>query len=122
MSDAPDDYLSETIKPLPRGYKTPDALAHYENYIPVPVRRAALRANHRVRALTAKRKHRTTGKPKGPHVDDTDLARHVYRLIQEYCLSRIEAERRLARALASAEHITEKAAWARVRRAMWKLG
>jgi hypothetical protein len=121
--DAPDEYLGEKATPLPAGYKTPKALAHYENYIPVAVRRAALRANHRVRGITsASRKHRATGGRKGPRIDDTDLGRHVFRLVQEYLLSRIEAERELAGALVSAEGVDNKSARARMRRALRRLG
>ncbi len=123
MPDDPDDYLSANPKPLPAGYKTPAALAHYENYIPVAVRRAALRANHKGRGIASgRRKHRATGARKGPRIDDTELARHVYRLIQEYLLSRVDAERELAEALRSAEGIDNKSARARIRRAMRKLG
>jgi len=119
------DRLRELLKarsPLPPGYTTPQALVRYENFIPLAVRRAALRANHLVRGnASAQRKHRATGGRKGPHIDDTELARHVYRRVREYLLSQIEAERELADALASAECIDKKSARVRIRKALGKL-
>jgi hypothetical protein len=120
--DAPGDFLSDSAQPLPAGTKTPEALVYYENYIPIAVRRAALRANHKARSFqNQNRKHRTTGRSRGPKVDDTDLARHVHRLIQDG-LDRLEAQRELAAALARAEIIDPKSAQTRVRKALRKLG
>jgi hypothetical protein len=117
---APEDYLSNEIKPLPAGTKTPEALIHYENYIPIAIRRAALRANYKARGIQ-KRKHRPNGLSKGPKIDDSDLARHYYRLIQEYRLGPDEAAQELARALHQAEGIEEKSARVRLRKALGKL-
>jgi hypothetical protein len=114
-------YLSDEINPLPAGTKTPEALVQYENYIPIAVRRAALRANFLARGF-AKRPHRRNGRRKGPKTDDTDLARHYFRLIQDYQLSPDEAAQELARALHQAEGVKEKSARVRLRKAIGKLG
>jgi hypothetical protein len=47
---APDEYLSDNPKPLPAGYKTPEALAQYEPFLPEAVRRAGERADELVRS------------------------------------------------------------------------
>jgi hypothetical protein len=104
----------------PEAYKTPEGMEHYENYIPIAVRRAALRANYKARGIQ-KRKHRPNGLSKGPKIDDSDLARHYYRLIKEYRLSPDEAAQELARALHQAEGIEEKSARVRLRKALGKL-
>jgi hypothetical protein len=120
---APEDYLRDEVRTLPAGTKTPEALVQYENYIPIAVRRAALRANFRVRGLCkSRRPHRPTRRTRGPKIDDTDLARHYYRLIEEYRLSPDEAARELARVLHQAEGIDEKSARVRLRKAVRKLG
>jgi hypothetical protein len=103
----PDEYLAEITTPLPAGYKTPEALAQYENYIPAPVRRAAALADDLARNVGAipgpnstrlaggfitaapdprPRKHRVsvTGKPRGrPSNGDVGLARAVYVLMEQ---------------------------------------
>jgi hypothetical protein len=117
---APDGYLSANPTPLSPGTKTPDELANYENYIPTAVRKAALRANHKVRGFR-KRKHRKTGRRRGPQIDDSELAQYCLRLMDEYRLTRIQAEREVADALAEAQSIELKSARARVRRAMRNL-
>jgi hypothetical protein len=119
---APDDYLSNKHTTLPPNAKTPDGLAHYENYAPTAIWRNILDANYRIRELARKhRRHRATGRPRGPKNDDATLARQVYRLMQDYQVDRAKAERIAANALVWAEPIEPKTAMARVRRAMRKL-
>jgi hypothetical protein len=105
----------------PEAHKTPERMEHYENYIPIAIRRAALRANHKARGIKKRGKHRPNGLSKGPKIDDSDLARHYYRLIQEYRLGPDEAAQELARALHQAEGIEEKSARVRLRKALGKL-
>lgn len=119
--EALDEYLSaDPLKKPPS--QTPPGYEHFENYIPIAIRRAALVANHKARTVQKTRKHRATGRSRGPKVDDSALARHVHRLMQDYLLERIDAERELAAVLAYAENIELKTARARIRRAMRKLG
>jgi len=92
----------------------------YDNPIPVAVRRMALRADHLVRAQSQQRKHRSTGRPRGPRRDDQAIAREVRWYESDYLMSRIDAMKLLAGALASAERIEVKSAMARVRRALRK--
>jgi hypothetical protein len=110
------------VKPLSGGHKVPDALAQYENYIPVAVRQQGLRANYLVRAFRQKtRPHRRTGKRKGPQLDDSALARDYRRLIADYHLKPTEAQRRLAQAIHDAEGIELKSALGRMRKAIRRL-
>jgi hypothetical protein len=126
---APDDYLSGTAAPLPPGHKTPAAMAHHENHLPAAVRRATLRVEELARevveqkdvvekppvdraqrrprrpgvwwfiALPRLRKHRPTGRRKGPHVNDTGPARAASRLIAEWGMPKLHARARLRRAI-----------------------
>jgi hypothetical protein len=147
--DDPDSYLSDNPTPLPPGYKAPDALAQYENSVPTPVRRAAARADDLAHEVVSqapvgsaaqrwaarhnvwwfirvppKRRHRKTGNAKGRHAnDDTGLARAVYKLIAHRGMDRMQAERYVTRSLfAPLIGITLKAARARIRRALRRLG
>src|SRR5690242_4706801 len=79
---SPDEFLSANQQ-IPRRAETPAGYEQFENYIPIAVRRAALRANHKARSVQKTRKHRSTGRPRGPKKDDTALARHVHRLMQD---------------------------------------
>jgi hypothetical protein len=140
------EYLSGDATPLPAGFKTPDALAQYENSIPDQVRRVAKRADKLARAAAGqtsidraqqhprrpnvwwffavprRRKHRATGMRKGPRPDYAGLARAVYKLIADRGMIRADAERYVARSLFEPAGITEKSARARIRRALRRLG
>jgi hypothetical protein len=114
-ADGPEDYLNARQPRLVRG-----AYPHeYEPPVPVAVRRLALRANHLARKFQARRRaHRPTGHPRGPRRDDQAIAREVRWYESDYLMSRIEAMRSLAGAIAAAERIEVKSAMARVRRAL----
>jgi hypothetical protein len=118
----PEDYLSDTALPLPAGFKTPDALRKYENFIPAPVRQAELRAKHLSRAFYAQhRKHRMTNKSRGPHINDEDIIIDIDRYVEDYGIEEREAAKILADALTRAECIEHETARARIRRARRKL-
>jgi hypothetical protein len=114
-ANGPDGYLSARQTPLPAGAQSRE----WEPPLPVAVRRSALRANHHVRGFqSSRRAHRPTGRPQGPHIDDTCIAREVLWYQREYQMEELEARRLLAAAIADAEGIELKSALARVRRAL----
>jgi len=142
----PEDYISDEIKPLSAGYETPEALAQYQPFIPEPVRRAAELGDKLAREaageapagyttprprrpevwwfidLRRRRKHRVTRGRKGPRIDDADLARAVHKLVAGRGTDRMDAERAVAQSLYEVVNIELKAARARIRRALRKLG
>jgi hypothetical protein len=150
--DDPHKYLSENATQLPPGYKTHDALAQYENSVPTAVRRAAARADELAHEgvgqdqasdidaasrrwaarrpnvwwfihVSPKRRHRKTGDIRGRHANnDAGMAKAVYRLIAARGMDKMQAECAVAWSLVGAANISLKAARARIRTALRRLG